>query len=158
MQLLIRCGVRVGFEYWGDPNDATQGFITWMVDGKPSYKVTAAAVGPDTTVEIDQRLISREPMSIILNLGMSRKSLASTCSFYMKLNLSFLESFQTVDLTAMTFPGDFLIDYIRVYQRKGETNIGCDPPDFPTAQYINDHLEAYTSAFFYGSFWCLEKC
>ena len=29
------------------------------------------------------------------------------------------------------------IDYIRVYQRADHINIGCDPPDFPTAAYIN---------------------
>lgn len=36
---------------------------------------------------------------------------------------------------------------MRVYQRKGHTNIGCDPPDYPTAQYISNHMEAYTSMF-----------
>ena len=30
------------------------------------------------------------------------------------------------------FPSEFLIDYVRVYQRKGHTNIGCDPKDYPT--------------------------
>ena len=29
-----------------------------------------------------------------------------------------------------------LVDYVRVYQRNGETNIGCDPKDYPTADYI----------------------
>jgi len=43
----------------------------------------------------------------------------------------------------MIFPSEYLIDYVRVYQRKDEVNIGCDPSDFPTAKYINDHLEAY---------------
>lgn len=33
-----------------------------------------------------------------------------------------------------------LVDYIRVYQRKGETNVGCDPKDFPTAAYINTYV------------------
>lgn len=122
----------------------------WMVDGQPSYRFTAAAVGPDPLVQIQQRLISREPMSLVLNLGMSgvccgliSSSLWRRCSFF--LTQSFAESFQTVDLTTMTFPGDFLIDYIRVYQRSGEVNIGCDPPDYPTSNYINNHLEAYTS-------------
>lgn len=31
-----------------------------------------------------------------------------------------------------------LVDYIRVYQPKGSKNVGCDPPDFPTAGYINE--------------------
>ena len=38
-----------------------------------------------------------------------------------------------------------LIDYVRVYQRKGQTNIGCDPKGFPTADYINRHLDSYSN-------------
>jgi len=49
----------------------------------------------------------------------------------------------------MIFPSEYLIDYVRVYQRKDEVNIGCDPHDFPTAKYINDHLEAYMGEFFF---------
>lgn len=45
----------------------------------------------------------------------------------------------------MTFPAEMLVDYVRVYQREGNTNIGCDPPDYPTADYISNHYEAYTS-------------
>lgn len=59
----------------------------------------------------------------------------------------------------MIFPSEYLIDYVRVYQRKDEVNIGCDPSDFPTAKYINDHLEAYMGElylnlvfFFHGFF------
>ncbi|KIJ49083.1 glycoside hydrolase family 16 protein [Sphaerobolus stellatus SS14] len=119
--------VTMGFEYWGNVNDATDGFITWFVDGTPSFTMRAGAVGPDNQTMIDQRLIPREAMSIVLNLGMS-------------------ESFQTVDFDALTFPSDFLIDYVRVYQRKGELNVGCSPPDYPTKEYITDHMQAYTSA------------
>ena len=28
------------------------------------------------------------------------------------------------------------IDYVRVYQPKGSINLGCSPPDYPTAQYL----------------------
>lgn len=45
----------------------------------------------------------------------------------------------------MIFPSEMLVDYVRVYQRAGQTNIGCDPPDYPTTDYINSHYEAYTS-------------
>lgn len=30
-----------------------------------------------------------------------------------------------------------LIDYVRVYQIEGEENWGCDPDDYPTADYID---------------------
>jgi len=45
----------------------------------------------------------------------------------------------------MTFPAEMLVDYVRVYQRENQINVGCDPPDYPTANYINDHYAAYNS-------------
>lgn len=46
----------------------------------------------------------------------------------------------------MIFPAVMQVDYVRIYQRKGQTNIGCDPPDYPTKKYIDDHPSAYSSA------------
>jgi hypothetical protein len=51
-------------------------------------------------------------------------------------------NFGPVDLTHLPFPVHMYIDYIRVYQPKGQRNIGCDPPDFPTATYINTYAPA----------------
>lgn len=28
------------------------------------------------------------------------------------------------------FPAHFRIDYVRVYQKKGQKNVGCDPKDY----------------------------
>lgn len=53
-----------GFEY--EKNEA----ITWAVNATPSWQLTAASIGPNAEAQISQRLISEEPMSIILNLGM----------------------------------------------------------------------------------------
>jgi beta-glucan synthesis-associated protein KRE6 len=44
----------------------------------------------------------------------------------------------------MIFPGEMLVDYVRVYQRRGAINVGCDPKDYPTKKYIDDHLPAYS--------------
>ncbi|KAJ7498598.1 beta-glucan synthesis-associated [Mycena latifolia] len=118
--------IKYGFEYWSDPKDATSGFITWQVDGTPMVHLGAAAVGPDQDTTIGQRLISVEPMSIVINLGISH-------------------NWGSIDLDTMVFPAEMLIDYVRVYQRDGETNIGCNPPDYPTTDYINNHLSAYTN-------------
>ena len=52
-------------------------------------------------------------------------------------NLGISEGFGTVDTADLQFPTTMLVDYIRVYQRSDSINIGCDPIDFPTAQYIN---------------------
>lgn len=66
------------------------------------------------------------PQSLVLNLGMS-------------------PGWQNIDLSTMSFPTEMLIDYVRIYQRKGHENIGCSPDDYPTEEYINNHLPAYTS-------------
>jgi hypothetical protein len=41
-------------------------------------------------------------------------------------------------------PAKMKVDWIRIYQR--QESLGCDPPWAPTAQYIQDHLLAYTNA------------
>lgn len=37
------------------------------------------------------------------------------------------------------------VDYVRVYQRKDQTNVGCNPSRYPTTDYINNHMDAYSS-------------
>jgi hypothetical protein len=56
-----------------------------------------------------------------------------------------VENWQTIDPTAMLFPTEMLMDYVRVYQRQGlpVTNTGRNPKAYPTADYILNHLNAY---------------
>ncbi|KAJ7288522.1 glycoside hydrolase family 16 protein [Mycena rebaudengoi] len=116
-----------GFEYWSDPDNRDDGYITWVSSGKESWKVTSATIGPDTTSEVGQRLISEEPMYIILNLGMS-------------------PSFQAQDFERMTFPNQMLVDYVRVYQREDVSEgLTCNPSRHPTTDYIADHIVAYNN-------------
>ena len=56
----------------------------------------------------------------------------------------------------MEFPSEMLVDYVRVYQRKGQTNIGCDPPGYPTADYISRHLDTYSSKHDFHLICCRE--
>ncbi|KAL8283741.1 hypothetical protein RQP46_005536 [Phenoliferia psychrophenolica] len=112
-----------GWEAFPDPSN---GYITWQVDGTQAWQITSASVGPNAAAGIGQRLISEEPMYIIINLGIS-------------------ESFQTINYAELTFPAHMLVDYVRVYQRADSPNIGCDPPNMPTADYINSHLNAYSN-------------
>ncbi len=80
-------------------------------------------------MDIGIRTVSVEPMSIIMNLGMS-------------------PTFQRVNFGAggVEFPATMAVDYVRVYQLDGQNDrITCDPADHPTAQYINDHLDLYTN-------------
>ncbi|BGP48265.1 hypothetical protein JCM10450v2_004137 [Rhodotorula kratochvilovae] len=90
------------------------GVISWAVNSIPTWQITAGAFGPNNETEIGQRLI----------------------------NLAISKAFQEPEWGALTFPGTFRIDYIRIYQ-KGEPRIGCDPPDHPTAAYIARHPEVY---------------
>jgi hypothetical protein len=55
------------------------------------------------------------------------------------------DNFQKVDFANLPFPAEYLIDYVRVYQRPGIGVMGCDPADHPTAQYIADHANAYAN-------------
>ena len=54
-------------------------------------------------------------------------------------------NFGPIDLAHIPFPVHLRIDYIRVYQPAGAINIGCDPPEYPTAAYIEQYAEAYTN-------------
>jgi len=115
-----------GVEYWSNPDNRDEGFIQWVADG-PVFRIDNHVFTGDPSLNISDRLISEEPMAIVLNLAIS-------------------ESFQTVDFAAMTFPAELRFDYVRVWQRKGIQNgVGCDPPNRPTAKYINDHMDAYTN-------------
>lgn len=52
----------------------------------------------------------------------------------------------------MTFPAEMRVDYVRVYQRTGQTNIGCSPADYPTKEYIKQHMDSYMSSSIFLSF------
>ncbi|OJA18043.1 hypothetical protein AZE42_06797 [Rhizopogon vesiculosus] len=112
-----------GFEYKPGFDD---GYITWISNGNAVWTITSGGLGPDTETEISARLIPQEPMYIIANLGFS-------------LN------FGGIDFDNIQFPATMMIDYIRVYQPSNAHNIGCDPPDFPTATYIETYKDAYTN-------------
>jgi len=64
---------------------------------------------------------------------------------YIIANLGMSTNFGPVDFEHLVFPAVLSIDWIRVYQPKGQQNIGCDPTDFPTMDYINRHIEAYVN-------------
>lgn len=55
----------VGFEYFANPQSRSDGFITWQMDGQPTIKMGAGAVGPDQGSNgsgVGARLIPEEPM------------------------------------------------------------------------------------------------
>ncbi|GAA5855826.1 hypothetical protein JCM8547_000376 [Rhodosporidiobolus lusitaniae] len=111
-----------GYEY--DPG--SDGRITWAINGSQTWQLNANAFPPNSETEIGQRNIAEEPMYIVLNLAISTK-------------------FQEPQWGKLKFPGKLRVDYVRVYQKKGQTNVGCDPKDFPTAKYIASHEAMYTN-------------
>ncbi|KAJ7578273.1 glycoside hydrolase family 16 protein [Mycena floridula] len=118
-----------GFELWSDPDKRDDGYITWISGGKKSWTLPAAAIGADPTSQVGPRLISEEPMYLIFNLGMS-------------------PSFQPQDYKHLVFPSTMYVDYVRIYQRdtvKLHDGLNCSPSKRPTADYINNHLNAYTN-------------
>ncbi|KAJ7705330.1 beta-glucan synthesis-associated protein [Mycena rosella] len=122
-ELLDNCLAVYGFEYKPGFDDS---YISWINNNKIAWTIKGAGLAADPQTEISARPVPQEPMYILANLGMS-------------------ENFGTVDLEHLTFPTTLRLDYVRVYQYSDSINIGCDPPEFPTAAYIETYLEAYTN-------------
>ncbi|KAF8191607.1 beta-glucan synthesis-associated protein-domain-containing protein [Mycena galopus ATCC 62051] len=117
-----------GVEFFSNPSSRSSGYINWLTGGTKRWTLTADTIGPDPTSNVSQRLITEEPMYLVFNLGMS-------------------PNFQHQDFEHMQFPAQMLIDYVRVYQQHGTSNgLTCDPPERPTANYIADHIDAYSNA------------
>lgn len=51
-----------GFEWWSNPAQLDESYVTWYSESAQTWKVTSASLGPDSNVNIGQRLISVEPM------------------------------------------------------------------------------------------------
>lgn len=67
----------------------------------------------------------------------------------MVLNFGMSPGFQNQDFQHLVFPNKMLVDYVRIYQRDGQENWGCDPSDHPTAQYIEECVPIAVSGLAY---------
>lgn len=54
-----------GFEFFANPDNRDEGYITWVADGKRSWHLTQKAAGANPTMQIGDRIIPEEPMSIV---------------------------------------------------------------------------------------------
>lgn len=111
---------KFAFEY--APGNDENAFVAWTVGDDEMMRFDARAVGPNGN--IGQRLISEEPMSLILNLGISN-------------------SWTVVEPAELRFPTVLRVDYVRWYQKEEETMVTCDPPGWETTGYIAAHPRAY---------------
>jgi len=112
------------FEY----TPGAKGQITWTVGEDPVWKLDHRALRPNGN--IGQRVIPQEPLTIVANFGMSN---------------SFAQIF--LPNLAKLFPATMRFDYIRIYQdpNNSDESMGCDPPGYPTTDYIKAHPEPYNN-------------
>lgn len=113
---------KYSFEY--EPGDGKNAFINWAVGDQTMWTMDGRAIGENGNIKARQ--VSEEPMSMILNLGMSN-------------------TWTSINWEKLVFPAVMRIDYVRLYQKKGEEMVTCDPPGFETTDYIKDHIAAYTN-------------
>ncbi|TVY93414.1 Beta-glucan synthesis-associated protein [Lachnellula willkommii] len=115
---------KYAFEYI--PGTST-GKIAWFVGEDPTLILDGRAIGPNGNV--GARQISEEPMSMVLNLGFSA-------------------SWTQILLADLKFPTVMHVDYVRIYQKPGQNSTTCDPPGYPTTDYIANHAAAYENVNF----------
>ncbi|KAF1838886.1 SKN1-domain-containing protein [Decorospora gaudefroyi] len=113
---------RYSFEYV--PGEGKDAFISWKVGDQTMFMLDGRAVGENGNIKARQ--IAQEPMSIILNLGLS-------------------DNWTWISWKDLIFPTIMRFDYIRWYQKKGEEMVTCDPPGFETTEYIKKHPKAYNN-------------
>lgn len=111
-----------GFEYL---NDHDSGYLRWFVGEDPTLTVYSQALHPNGN--INWRPLSKEPMSIVMNLGISN-------------------NWAYIDWASLHFPVTLRVDYVRIYQPEDAVNLGCDPTDYPTYDYIQNNLDVYSNA------------
>jgi beta-glucanase (GH16 family) len=109
-------------EWYADFKNRKNGHITWAVDGKRAWTMYPGAIAANPLTEIGDRIIAEEPMYMIFNYHMvSLDVLRDERVADDKSN-----NFQAVNFAQLTWPNEYRVDYIRVYQR-GDGTIGCDP-------------------------------
>ncbi|KAF2233596.1 glycoside hydrolase family 16 protein [Viridothelium virens] len=113
---------KYAFEY--TPGGGEDGQITWFAANDVTWHLDGRAIGQNGNV--GPRLISEEPMSLVMNLGLST-------------------SWSNLDWANLRFPTVMRIDYVRWYQEKGQEMVTCDPPGYETTEYIKKHPEAYNN-------------
>ncbi|EEB07503.1 glucosidase [Schizosaccharomyces japonicus yFS275] len=111
-----------GFDY--EPGSGVDAYISFFVGKRFTW--TLRQPGVRANGNIGNRLISEEPMSIVLNFGIS-------------------SSWLYLYWHDLTFPETMYIDYVRIYQNPNNANhqITCDPDGYPTTEYISNHPKAY---------------
>jgi len=112
--------------YAFDYQPGAEGQVSWYVGKDRTWTLDGRALRANGNV--GQRVIPEEPMTLILNFGMSNGFAA--------LNLTGL---------APLMPATMRVDYVRIYQDEDNPLVTCDPPGYPTTKYIAEHPEPYNN-------------
>ncbi|KAI9911488.1 hypothetical protein PsorP6_009745 [Peronosclerospora sorghi] len=128
------------------------GYVRWMGAGQPLFEVSS-----DSLTSIPQnrertnpkKLMVEEPMSIIMNVALSRSWSAVPPNPGRPCRGDGRN--EQHNRICNDFPMYMKIDYIRLYQDTSGTTrgpgdymqLGCDPPSHPTREWILGHLDEY---------------
>lgn len=112
-------------EYRSDGKNHEADYIKFGTGSDVKTVIKGSVLHPEGN--IGWREISKEPMSLIFNLGLSY-------------------SWSNIQWLTLDFPAILEIDYIRIYQPKGKTSVTCDPKNYPTSRYIEKHMNAYSNS------------
>jgi hypothetical protein len=150
----------------GDDGD----FVRFTLDDELQFHVAGALLSDERKISFADgegggtmlgRKIPDEPMYLILNVDLSPRwgfpycdpgrcdccfdcGKADCLTCLEDVNGTVVDTRQWLSALCDSLPQDYEIDYVRVYQREGEENIGCDPLPRPTAEFIRAHEERYT--------------
>ena len=113
---------------WIEPGE----WVAWYLDGVLLFNATKDALTNKTnpynsSEAVGSRQVPVEPMYIILNVASSENN--------------FLPRDPDLEL-----PVYMHVDWVRLYQNTGRHSVGCDPPDYPTATYINKNLDKFKTS------------
>ncbi|GAV28143.1 hypothetical protein PMKS-001612 [Pichia membranifaciens] len=117
--------IKFGMEYRSDMKNRMDNYINFYVNDVMTFRITEGAFHPEGN--INWRIIPKEPMSLVMNLGLSK-------------------SWSEVHLDTIDFPVYMDVDYVRIFQPKGAESLTCDPKNYPTYDYIKEHYNAYSDA------------
>lgn len=112
------------------------GHLRWFIDDAFVFGIGDEALGRYTACgqsptddaflceHAPKRTMPAEPMSIVLNSALGSWNGGASA-------------------TRGSLPGHLYVDHVRVWQRADRLNVGCDPPDHPTKEYIDAHPLLY---------------
>lgn len=123
-------------EYWTyrmEWKTGPNGHLSWIYNGEfvwgmsassfGAYEVCSDRGGVKECQRTPPRQVPAEPMSLVMNTAIGTWNGGKSA------------------LDGKHWPAMFYVDYVRVWQ--AETNVGCNPPDYPTKTYIQNHAEWY---------------